>query len=124
MSKDGSGYRSSAGERRAQDFAAKKLGEVLNGHGATVPVDWNRLGSAADSGAAGGDRGGVDDSLAIPADAIRFLCDYGIPLGTTTTDWLLNRAKVLKWLNHQELEIVRKRNLDAVLRAFQGKEGE
>lgn len=98
MSNDGSGYRPSAGE--------------------------HRLGSAADSGAAGGDRGGVDDSLAIPAVAIRFLCDYGIPLGTTTTDWLLNRAKVLKWLNHQELEIVRKRNLDTVLRAFQSKEGE
>lgn len=123
MSGDGSGYRPSAGEQRAQDFAAKKLGEVLNGHGATVPVDWNRLGSAADSGTTGGDHGGVDDSLAIPGDSIRFLCDYGIPLGATTTDWLLNRAKVLKWLNHQELEIVRKRNLDTVLRAYRGEEG-
>jgi hypothetical protein len=102
MSNDGSGYRPSAGEQRAQDFAAKKLGEALNGHGTSVPVDWGRLGAVADRGAVGGDSngddGGVADSIAIPADAIRFLCDYGIPLGATTTDWLLNREKVMRWL--------------------------
>lgn len=47
-------------EMRAQDFAAKKLGDVLNGHGTTVPVDWDRLGNTAAFDVVGGDSNRVD----------------------------------------------------------------
>lgn len=52
------GYKPSAAELHYQKLGAIQFMEALDGHGTAVSVDWNRLASGIDCGAAGGDSSG------------------------------------------------------------------